>query len=260
MHTREEQLQAFSRLLDVMDDLRAKCPWDKEQTNESLRHLTIEETYELSEAILEANDTEIRKELGDVLLHIVFYAKIGSEKKAFDIADVCHSLCEKLIARHPHIYGDVQVADSAQVKENWEQLKLKEGNKSVLSGVSKGAPSVVKALRMQEKAAQVGFDWETPEQVWDKVKEELHELETERINPENRSRIESEFGDLFFSLINVARKWNLNPDDALEQTNRKFQQRFMYMEASIRAQSKELKSLTLSEWDEFWNQAKQQAL
>lgn len=260
MNSREEQLKAFSRLLDIMDDLRAKCPWDREQTNESLRHLTIEETFELSEAILSQNQLEIKKELGDVLLHLVFYTKIGSEQNAFDIADVCHALSDKLIARHPHIYGDVQVKDAQEVKENWEQLKLKEGNKSVLSGVSKGAPSMIKALRMQEKAAQVGFDWETADQVWDKVKEELAELEHEKISASTSERVQDEMGDLFFAIINLSRKWGINPDDALEQTNRKFQRRFMFIEEKANAQKTALNKMSLEEMDKLWNLAKEQGL
>lgn len=256
MNTKQQKLDAFSRLLDVMDDLREKCPWDMKQTNESLRHLTIEETYELSDAILKNDATEIKKELGDVLLHLVFYARIGSEKNQFDIADVCNALCDKLIYRHPHIYGDVKVENAEQVKENWEQLKLKEGNKSVLSGVAKGTPSIVKALRMQEKAAQVGFDWPTPKEVWNKVDEELAELKEEfEINP-NSEKTEKEFGDYLFSLINLARKYNINPDDALEKTNQKFIQRFQYIEEQAKLQNKSLTDMTLDEMDVFWNEAK----
>ncbi len=256
MNTKQQKLEAFSRLLDVMDELREKCPWDKKQTNESLRHLTIEETYELSDAILKNDANEIKKELGDVLLHLVFYAKIGSENNQFDIADVCNSLCEKLIFRHPHIYGDVKVDTAEQVKENWEQLKLKEGNKSVLSGVTKGTPSIVKALRMQEKAAQVGFDWPTPAEVWAKVDEELAELKEEfNINP-NAVKTENEFGDYLFSLINLARKFNINPDDALEKTNQKFIARFTYIEEKANQQNRKLTEMTLEEMDNFWNEAK----
>lgn len=263
MTNRTQQLQAFSRLLDVMDELREKCPWDKKQTNKSLRHLTIEETYELSDAILANNPIEIKKELGDVLLHIVFYAKIGSEKGDFDIADVCNSLCDKLIKRHPHIYGDpenggklVTVDSAEQVKENWEQIKLKEGNKSVLSGVAKGTPSIVKALRMQEKAAQVGFDWPTAKEVWAKVDEELSELKIEFNQPDNKLKIEDEFGDFIFALINLARKYDINPDDALEKTNLKFMERFQYIEKCASEQNKKLSDMTLDEMDEYWNEAK----
>jgi XTP/dITP diphosphohydrolase len=253
MHTREEKLQAFGRLLDIMDELREKCPWDMKQTNESLRHLTIEEIYELSDAILKNDAQEIKKELGDVLLHMVFYARIASEKNEFDIADVCHALCEKLIVRHPHIYGDVKAVNAEQVKENWEQIKLKEGNKSVLSGVAKGTPSIVKAYRMQEKAAQVGFDWPTKEDVWTKVEEELNELKSELNQSNNDVNTENEFGDFLFALINVARKYGINPDDALEKTNQKFISRFQHIETHA---SKKLTDMTLSEMDALWNEAK----
>jgi XTP/dITP diphosphohydrolase len=256
MNSKAQKLEAFSRLLDVMDDLREKCPWDMKQTNESLRHLTIEETYELSDAILKNDATEIKKELGDVLLHLVFYARIGSEKNQFDIADVCNSLCEKLIYRHPHIYGDVKADTAEQVKENWEQLKLKEGNKSVLSGVTKGTPSIVKALRMQEKAAQVGFDWPTPAEVWAKVDEELAELKEEFAENPSSEKTEKEFGDYLFSLINLARKYNINPDDALEKTNQKFIERFQYIEEKAKELNKNLTDMTLEEMDAYWNEAK----
>ncbi len=256
MNTKQQKLEAFSRLLDVMDNLREKCPWDMKQTNESLRHLTIEETYELSDAILKNDDVEIKKELGDVLLHLVFYARIGSEKNQFDIADVCNALCDKLIYRHPHIYGDVKADTAEQVKENWEQLKLKEGNKSVLSGVAKGTPSIVKALRMQEKAAQVGFDWPTPTEVWAKVDEELAELKEEfEVNPDSE-KTEKEFGDYLFSLVNLARKYNINPDDALEKTNQKFIERFQYIEEKAKKLDKKLTEMTLEEMDVYWNEAK----
>ena len=254
--TKQQKLDAFSRLLDIMDELREKCPWDKKQTNESLRHLTIEETYELSDAILKNDSTEIKKELGDVLLHIVFYARIGSETGAFDIADVCNSLCEKLISRHPHIYGDVTVSSAEEVKENWEQLKLKEGNKSVLSGVAKGTPSIVKALRMQEKAAQVGFDWPTAKEVWAKVDEELAELKEEFTADSTSAKTENEFGDFLFSLINVARRYDINPDDALEKTNQKFITRFQFIEAKAREHNRKLTEMTLEEMDQYWNEAK----
>lgn len=256
MNSKAQKLEAFSRLLDVMDDLREKCPWDMKQTNESLRHLTIEETYELSDAILKNDATEIKKELGDVLLHLVFYARIGSEKNQFDIADVCNSLCDKLIYRHPHIYGNVKADTAEQVKENWEQLKLKEGNKSVLSGVTKGTPSIVKALRMQEKAAQVGFDWPTPAEVWAKVDEELAELKEEFTENPSSEKTEKEFGDYLFSLINLARKYNINPDDALEKTNQKFIERFQYIEEKANGLNKQLTEMTLEEMDVFWNEAK----
>jgi XTP/dITP diphosphohydrolase len=256
MNSKEAKLQAFSRLLDIMDELREKCPWDKKQTFESLRHLTIEETYELSDAILKGDIQELKKELGDVLLHIVFYARIASETNEFDIADVLHALSEKLIVRHPHIYGDVKADTEEQVKENWEQIKLKEGNKSVLSGVSKGTPSLVKAYRMQEKAAQVGFDWATSDQVWGKVEEELEELKVELVQTDNQEKSQQEFGDLLFSLINLARKSGLNPDDALEYTNQKFMKRFMYIEESAKAQGKNLLSMSLEEMDAIWNEAK----
>jgi XTP/dITP diphosphohydrolase len=255
-HTRQQKMEAFGRLLDIMDELREKCPWDMKQTNESLRHLTIEETYELSDAILKNDVNEIQKELGDVLLHIVFYARIANERNNFDIADVCHALCEKLIVRHPHIYGDVTVENADQVKENWEQIKLKEGNKSVLSGVAKGTPSLVKALRMQEKAAQVGFDWPTAKEVWNKVDEELAELKAEFNQPNNDQKIENELGDFLFALVNLARKHNINPDDALEKTNHKFLNRFQYIEEQAKLNQQQLKDMTLDEMDVYWNEAK----
>jgi len=251
----DSRLDAFKRLLDIMDELRAKCPWDKEQTTESIRHLTIEETYELSDAILKGDHEEVKKELGDILLHIVFYAKIGSETGLYDIESVINQLCEKLIRRHPHIYGDVQVENSDAVKQNWEQIKLKEkGNakKSVLSGVPNSMPSLVKALRMQDKAAQVGFDWENKNQVWEKVEEELNEFKT----ASNAKDREEEFGDLLFSLINYARFENINPDDALEKTNQKFKKRFEYIEAKAEAKNLDLKSLGLRQMDEWWVEAK----
>jgi XTP/dITP diphosphohydrolase len=234
-----------------MDELREQCPWDKKQTNESLRHLTIEETYELSDAILEGDDEEIKKELGDLFLHLVFYAKIGDEKKAFDVTDVLNTVCEKLISRHPHIYGDVEVADEEEVKKNWEQLKLKEGNKSVLGGVPKSMPSLVKAMRMQDKAAQVGFDWPSKGDVWEKVEEELQEFkEAEGVEKED------EFGDLIFSLINYARWLKINPDDALEKTNRKFKYRFEAIEAEAKKLGKDMNDMTLGEMDAIWDKAK----
>jgi XTP/dITP diphosphohydrolase len=256
VNSKQQKIQAFSRLLDIMDELREKCPWDMKQTNESLRHLTIEETYELSDAILKNDNTELKKELGDILLHIVFYARIGSETGAFDIADVCNSLCDKLITRHPHIYGNVKVNSAEEVKENWEQIKLKEGNKSVLSGVAKGTPSLVKALRMQEKAAQVGFDWPTQAEVWAKVDEELAELKEEFAQDSASEKTEKEFGDFMFSLVNLARKYNINPDDALEKTNHKFLTRFQYIEQKAKEQGKNLTDMSLTEMDIFWNEAK----
>ena len=233
MNSRAQQLEAFNRLLDIMDELREKCPWDKKQTLESLRHLTIEETYELADAILDNDLNEIKKELGDVLLHIIFYAKIGSEKEAFDIADVANSISEKLIDRHPHIYGDIEVKNEEEVKQNWEKLKLKEGKKSVLEGVPKSLPAVVKANRIQDKVSGVGFDWEEPHQVWEKVQEELSELNTE-IETGNKDCIEAEFGDVLFSMINYARFIGVNPENALEKTNKKFIQRFQYLEESAK--------------------------
>ncbi len=249
-------MQAFGRLLDIMDELREKCPWDMKQTNESLRHLTIEETYELADAIIQNNNTEIKKELGDVLLHIVFYARIGSENNSFDIADVIDSLCQKLIHRHPHIYANVKVKNAEEVKENWEQLKLKEGNKSVLSGISKGTPSIIKALRMQDKAAQVGFDWDTTEQVWAKIDEELLEYKNELLIENNKEKQEREFGDLLFAMINLARKQNINPDDALEYTNKKFLNRFMFIEEKANLLNIKLSDMSLAQMDEIWNEAK----
>lgn len=245
--------ESFTRLLEVMDDLRAKCPWDKKQTFESLRYLTIEETYELSEAIQEMEPEEIKKELGDVLLHIVFYAKIASEKGWFDINDVMDSLVEKLIHRHPHIYGDVVAEDEETVKQNWEQIKLKEkGNKGLLDGVPKGLPSIVKAARMQEKVAQVGFDWENKAQVWDKVEEELNEFKT----AENQEQKTQELGDLFFALINYARFEGINPDDALEYTNKKFKNRFQFIEQRAKENNENLSDLSLSQMDVYWEESK----
>ncbi len=257
MHTREQQLQAFGRLLDIMDELREKCPWDKKQTFQSLRHLTIEETYELGDAILNNDFDEIKKELGDVLLHIVFYAKIGSETNHFDIADVTNAISEKLIYRHPHIYGDVEVKNEEEVKQNWEQLKLKEGKgkDSVLEGVPKSLPAMVKANRIQDKVAAVGFDWEKPEQVWEKVQEELAELNTE-ITKGNTDNIESEFGDVLFSMINYARFINVNPENALERTNKKFINRFQYLETEAKKVNKSLHDMSLEEMDVFWNASK----
>jgi XTP/dITP diphosphohydrolase len=255
MNSRENQLKAFDRLLTIMDELREQCPWDKKQTMETLRHLTIEETYELGDAILDNDLEEVKKELGDVLLHIVFYSKIGSETKAFDIADVCHGICEKLINRHPHIYGDVKVENEEDVKRNWENLKLKEGNKSVLGGVPKSLPALVKANRIQEKVAGVGFDWEKPEQVWAKVEEELSEFKAE-VQAADTDAMESEFGDVLFSMVNYARFLNINPENALERTNKKFSKRFQYLEAKAKALNKPLSEMTLAEMDVFWEEAK----
>ena len=258
----DERLAAFERLLNIMDDLREKCPWDKKQTMETLRHLTIEETFELSDAILKNDKIEIKKEIGDILLHLVFYAKIGSETNDFNITDVINSLCDKMIFRHPHIYSDVKVDNAEQVTENWEKLKQKEGNKGALSGVPSSMPSLLKALRIQEKARAIGFDWEDPSQVWEKVQEELVELQIEvaskaLINDENNAKkIESEFGDVFFALINYARFLKINPEDALEKTNKKFIFRFNYMEQKILAQGKALADCSLDEMDVFWNEAK----
>ena len=251
----EHKLQAFERLLHIMDELREKCPWDKKQTIQSLRHLTIEETYELGDAILDNNLEEVKKELGDLLLHIVFYARIGSETSSFDIADVCNEICDKLIHRHPHIYGDVVVKDEEEVKQNWEKLKLKEGKKSVLEGVPKSLPALVKASRIQDKAKGVGFDWDEPHQVWDKVQEELQELQVE-VASGNQDNMEAEFGDVLFSMINYARFLNINPEDALERTNKKFIKRFQYLESKASDLGKPLMDMTLAEMDVFWNEAK----
>ena len=256
MNTRKDQLAAFNRLLDIMDDLREKCPWDKKQTLESLRHLTIEETYELADAILDNDLPEIKNELGDVLLHIIFYAKIGSEKKAFDIGDVANAISDKLIHRHPHIYGDVKVKDEEEVKRNWEQLKLKEGKTSVLEGVPKSLPAVVKANRIQEKVAGVGFDWEKPEQVWEKVQEELTEL-NEEIKVGNKENTEKEFGDVLFSMINYARFIGVNPENALEKTNKKFINRFQFLEKAAKKEGKELSDMSLVEMDVYWEKSKE---
>jgi XTP/dITP diphosphohydrolase len=250
-----DRAAAFERLATIMDELRAKCPWDMKQTLESLRHLTIEETHELSDAILDNNLPEIRKELGDILLHILFYAKIASESKAFDIADVIHAQCEKLIHRHPHIYGDVTVADEEEVKRNWEMLKLKEGNKSALGGVPRSLPALIKSMRIQEKARGVGFDWEKPEQVWEKVEEELKEFHEASVSGDP-SKAEAEFGDVFFALINYARFRNINPEEALERTNRKFIRRFQYLENAAANAGKTLRDMTLAEMDVYWNEAK----
>ena len=256
MNSRAQQLASIDRLLTIMDELRLKCPWDKKQTLQSLRHLTIEETYELGDAILDNDLVEVKKELGDLLLHIVFYAKIGSETNDFDIADVADSISEKLISRHPHIYGDVEVKDEEEVKRNWEQLKLKEGKSSVLEGVPKSLPALVKASRIQDKVAGVGFDWEHPEQVWEKVQEELTELNTE-IKKGNTDAIEAEFGDVLFSMINYARFINVNPENALERTNKKFIKRFQFLEKAAKKEGKELSDMTLTEMDVHWENSKE---
>jgi len=252
----DKRLEQFERLLNIMDDLREKCPWDRKQTLESLRHLTIEETYELADAILDNDLEEIKKELGDILLHIVFYAKIGSEKQAFDIADVAEGICEKLISRHPHIYGDVKVADEEEVKANWEKLKLKEGKKSVLEGVPRSLPAMVKATRIQDKARGVGFDWDNRDQVWDKVNEELDELKAEIDSNAEKATVESEFGDVLFSMINYARFIGVDPETALERTNKKFIKRFQYLESESKKDGKDLSNMTLEEMDVYWNAAK----
>ena len=266
MSSREEQLKAFGRLLDIMDDLREKCPWDRKQTFDSLRQNTIEETFELATAISRHDMTEISKELGDVLLHVVFYAKMGSETGDFDIADVCNRLCDKLIFRHPHVYGEAAAQNAEEVSHLWEQVKLKEkgGNKTVLGGIPDSLPSLVKAYRIQDKVANVGFDWEKREDVWDKVKEEIAEFETELRNTPadlssakvEGSEMEAEFGDVLFALINAARLYKIRPDNALERTNLKFIRRFNYIESQAKAQGKELKDMTLAEMDALWNEAK----
>ena len=255
MNSRQDQLKAFDRLLTIMNELREQCPWDKKQTLESLRYLTIEETYELGDAILDQDLEEIKKELGDLLLHIVFYARIGSEKEAFDIGDVANSICEKLIRRHPHIYGDTQVSNAEEVKQNWEAIKLKEGKKSVLEGVPRSLPALVKAGRIQEKVAGAGFDWERPEQVYAKLEEELGELQTE-VEGGEEQKIEAEFGDVLFSMVNYARFLKVNPENALERTNKKFSKRFQYLEAKAKEAGKDLQSMSLSEMDEYWEEAK----
>ncbi len=263
MNTIEQKKDAFVRMLTIMDELRAQCPWDQKQTFESLRHLTIEEMYELGDAILDKNITGIKKELGDVLLHIIFYAKIASETGEFDIADVIHAECDKLVSRHPHIYADVKVQDAAEVSENWEKIKLKEkdsittdGFRSVLNGVPVSLPAIVKSVRIQEKARAAGFDWEKPEQVWEKVEEELKELNDEIKNNAAQEKIENEFGDVFFSFINYARFLNVNPEDALERTNKKFIRRFQFLEKESQKDGKKMEDMSLAEMDEYWNRAK----
>lgn len=255
MNSRKDQLKAFDRLLDIMDDLREKCPWDRKQTMKSLRHLTIEETYELGDAILEGDLDEVRKELGDLLLHIVFYSKIGSETGEFDIADVANGISDKLISRHPHIYGDVVVSSEEDVKRNWENLKLKEGKKSVLEGVPASLPALVKASRIQEKVAGVGFDWEEPRQVFEKLQEELEEFQQE-VDAANQEEMELEFGDVLFSMINYARFLNINPENALERTNKKFISRFQFLENRAKEKNRDLKEMTLEEMEEIWQESK----
>ncbi len=257
MNTLEDKKAAFARLLDIMDELREKCPWDKKQTFESLRPNTIEETYELCDAIMKKDMNDIRKELGDVLLHVVFYSKLASETNSFDIADVCNSLCEKLIFRHPHVFGDGAAKTAGEVEQTWEQIKRKEkdGNKSVLSGVPEALPALIKAYRIQDKARNVGFDWEDRSQVWDKVYEEIEEWKAE-VEEEDKEKMEEEFGDVLFSLINTARLYKINPENALEKTNRKFIRRFNYLEEHTLKAGKELKDMTLEEMDEYWNEAK----
>lgn len=259
---RAEKLQAFDRLLTVMNELRENCPWDKKQTLESLRHLTIEETYELSDAILEGDLKEVKKELGDLMLHNVFYARIASEQQAFDVADVLNGICDKLIERHPHIYSDVIAEDEQTVKSNWEKIKLKSGNKSVLEGVPKSLPALVKAIRIQDKARGVGFDWEKKEQVWEKVEEEMQEFKKEfqghagSDEPANQEKVMAEFGDLLFSLVNYARFINIDPEEALERTNKKFIKRFQYLETESAKDGKKMGEMTLAEMDQYWNKAK----
>lgn len=253
----KKELEAFDRLLNIMNELREKCPWDRKQTMETLRNLTIEETYELADSILEGDMPEIKKELGDLLLHIVFYAKIADEKKAFDITEVIHSLCDKLVQRHPHVFGDTEVQDHKEVEENWEQIKMKEGYKSILSGVPKSLPALVKSNRIQQKVRGVGFDWDEKEQIWDKVREELSELEYEvrHNHPEN---MEAEFGDLLFSVINAARLYDIDPENALEKTNRKFIKRFQYLEDKTISQGQSLKNMNLDEMNAIWEKAKKE--
>ena len=259
MNSRKENLQAFNRLLDILDELREKCPWDKVQTNESLRANTIEETYELSEAILSNDAEEIKKELGDLLLHIVFYAKIGEEKSDFDIGDVCNAISDKLVFRHPHVFGDTQADSPEMVEQTWEQIKMKEknGNKTILDGVPTSLPSLVKAYRIQDKARNSGFDWNERRDVWDKVNEEMDEVKVE-IDKLDQDRMEAEFGDLLFTIVNAARLYNVNPDNALERTNRKFIKRFNYLETDVKQNGRNLKDMTLAEMEEIWQQAKKE--
>lgn len=256
MHSIEEKLKAFERLLEVMDELREKCPWDREQTLESLRNLTIEETYELADAIIDQDLVEIRKELGDLMLHIVFYSKIGSEKGAFDIADVLNGVCEKLVFRHPHVFGERKVKDAGEVLENWEELKMKEGNRSVLAGVPVSLPAMIKAHRIQDKVRAIGFDWDRREQVWDKVNEELQEVKYELNNGQDHEKMEDEIGDLLFSVINAARLYKIEPETALERTNRKFIKRFKYLESKALEMNRSLKEMNLEEMEAIWQEAK----
>ncbi|MBS3806842.1 MAG: nucleoside triphosphate pyrophosphohydrolase [Bacteroidales bacterium] len=251
----KKQLEAFNRLLTIMDELREKCPWDRKQTMESLRNLTIEETYELADSILEQDMPEIQKELGDLLLHIVFYAKIADEKKAFDITDVLHSLCDKLVQRHPHVFGNTRVQNSRQVEDNWEEIKMKEGNRSILSGVPDSLPALIKSNRIQQKVRGVGFDWEQKEQIWGKVREELSELQSE-VDHERKDRIESEFGDLLFSMINAARLYDIDPETALEKTNKKFIRRFRYLEDQTLNKGRSLREMSLDQMNVIWEEAK----
>ena len=261
MHTRDEKLEAFGRFLDILDELRVKCPWDRKQTNESLRPNTIEEVYELCDALIQGDKKNICKELGDVLLHVAFYAKIGEETGDFDMADVCNQLSDKLVFRHPHVFGDTQAETAGQVSQNWEQIKLKEkdGNKTVLSGVPSALPSLIKAYRVQDKARNVGFDWAEREQVWDKVKEEIDEFQAEVANMD-ADKAEAEFGDLMFSLVNAARLYHINPDNALERTNQKFIRRFTYVEEHSIRQGRSLKDMSLAEMDTLWDEAKKKGL
>ncbi|MBR3758677.1 MAG: nucleoside triphosphate pyrophosphohydrolase [Bacteroidaceae bacterium] len=261
MHTRDEKLDAFGRFLDILDELRVKCPWDRKQTNESLRPNTIEEVYELCDALIQGDKKNICKELGDVLLHVAFYAKIGEETGDFDMADVCNQLSDKLVFRHPHVFGDAQAETAGQVSQNWEQIKLKEkdGNKTVLSGVPSALPSLIKAYRVQDKARNVGFDWAEREQVWDKVKEEIDEFQAEVANMD-ADKAEAEFGDLMFSLVNAARLYHINPDNALERTNQKFIRRFTYVEEHSIRQGRSLKDMSLAEMDTLWDEAKKKGL
>ncbi len=256
MHSREEKLEAFNRLLEIMDELREKCPWDREQTLDSLRNLTIEETYELADAIMDQDLEEIKKELGDLILHIVFYAKIGSEKGAFDIADVLNGINTKLVFRHPHVFGNQDVKDSKEVLENWEELKMKEGNKSVLAGVPISLPAMIKSHRIQDKVRAVGFDWDHKEQVWDKVTEEINEVKHELMNGQIKEKMEDEIGDLLFSIVNAARLYDIEPETALERTNRKFIHRFKYLEAKANEMGKSLKEMNLEEMEAIWEEAK----
>ena len=256
MHSTEEKLKAFERLLEVMDELREKCPWDREQTLESLRNLTIEETYELADAIIDQDLDEIRKELGDLMLHIVFYSKIGSEKGAFDIADVLNGVCDKLVFRHPHVFGEWKVKDAVEVRENWEELKMKEGNRSVLAGVPVSLPAMIKAHRIQDKVRAIGFDWDQRDQVWDKVTEEIQEVKYELNNGQEYEKMEEEIGDLLFSVINAARLYNIEPETALERTNRKFILRFKFLETKALEMNRSLKEMSLEEMEAIWQEAK----